>query len=89
MEDEVARVILQHSNIGQYWTFPTGDESEMHVINDTKEKLANAEMTTRDGSTHIKLEGKFSNCAGAIGLQVCLKGPVYLEIEPSENGKEQ
>ncbi len=79
MEDEVGRVIAELSSVGDHIIIPTGVESELQVIKDTQEKLANTEMTTRDGGTRIKLEGNFPGCAGAVNLQVCLMYMLIIE----------
>ena len=72
MEDAVAAAILDQSNVGDHHIIPTGDDSEMQLILNTKASLEDTEMATRDGEVKVKLNGKFPGCPGAVSVQVCM-----------------
>ena len=71
MEAVIMDALLDHVAVGDHVVIPTGINTEIQLIKDTKENLQHLEVTKTDGSAHVIIEGKFNDCKGPVDVKVC------------------
>ncbi len=72
--------LFEYISVGDHIVIPTGLESEVQLMRDTRANLEHVEVTKTDGSASVIIEGKFNDCNGPVDVKVCLifKKSIYI-----------